>query len=203
MGKTLKRLKPLVSIKRINSASEELCTLNPELFSDHKVLLECAWEWVHEMSYIYKKGKTQSKSISTPEADDTPKQSKISSDACLRRIGELQERLGNIHDWIGFKEKHWERAQATRDYKECDCLTTNVSIENWKETASAWTLQSAEATQVPVVLCIGKKASGTTVSSDNLLSKKGQKGTSRHSPVYLFTPPFQVIVHHLSLSLLR
>lgn len=35
-----------------------------------------------------------------------------------------------------------------------------------------------------------KETSDTSVSIDNLSSKKGQKGTSRHSPVHLFTPPF-------------
>lgn len=93
------------------------------------MLLESARKRVHETSYSYKKGKSRSKQVNPSTECDvtTPKRKKISSDVRLHRIAEIQERLIDTKDQIGFKEKRRENAEISHNYKDCDKLTEQIS----------------------------------------------------------------------------
>ena len=54
---------------------------------------------------------------------------------CLSRIEEINEKVKDITDQIGFKEKPRETANNLHHYKECDELTEQISFlksEKWK-----------------------------------------------------------------------
>ena len=130
MGETLRRLKTTEYQKKKNQASEELCTNNPNLLSDCKLLLERAQDQVHRMGYAYKKGKSRSKRINPSaesDAETFPKRKKISSDIRVKQIAAIRERIADINDQLGFKQKCRESAQISHNYKECDKLTEQKS----------------------------------------------------------------------------
>jgi hypothetical protein len=114
--------------QRINDAAEELCFSNRNLLSDRKLLLETAREKVHNSGYLYKKGASRSKTLNPDDGRATPKRRKINQDYRLNRIAEVQDRIKDLGDQIGFKEKRRECASAIRNYKECDTLTEQMSL---------------------------------------------------------------------------
>ena len=113
--------------QRINDAAEELCLHNHNLLSDRKLLLETARARVHKSGYQYKKGTSRSKSLNPDDGNTTPKRRKISQDYRFTRMAEVQDRIKDLSDQIGFKEKRREGASAIRNYKECDTLTEQMS----------------------------------------------------------------------------
>ena len=114
--------------QRINDAAAELCLHDHNLLSDRKLLLERARERVHESGYSYKKGSSRSKTLNPSDGKATPKRRKISQDTRLSRIAEVRDRIKDLSDQIGFKEKRRECASAVRNYKECDTLTEQMSV---------------------------------------------------------------------------
>ena len=117
--------------KKIYLASEQLCTNDRNLLSDRKLLLQRAWDQVHRMGYAYKKAKSHSKIINpSPESDAEtfPKRKRASSDIRVKQIAAIQERIANIKNQLGFKQKHRESAQISHNYKECDKLTKQMSM---------------------------------------------------------------------------
>ncbi len=113
--------------KRINDASEELCLNKPNLLKDRKVLLEEARTKVHQSGYQYKKGKSRSRKLNTDDGSTTPKRRKTNALFRLNRIAELDDRIKDLNDQIGFKEKRRECASNMKNYKECDYLTEQMS----------------------------------------------------------------------------
>ena len=91
--------------QRINDVAAELCLHNHNLLSDRKLLLETAREEVHEAGYSYKKGSSHSKTLNPGDGRATPKRRKISQDYRLNRIAEVEDRVKDLTDQIGFKEK--------------------------------------------------------------------------------------------------
>ena len=114
--------------RRINDASKELCLSNPSLLENRKFLLEKAREKVDELGYAYKKGKSRSKRLNPYDGNTTPKRRKIGGEYRLNRITEVTERIKDVTDQLGYKEKRREAASNIRDYKECDRLTEQMSV---------------------------------------------------------------------------
>ena len=119
---------------RINQASEHICIKNPNLLTDRKLLLEMARKRVCESGYQYKKGKSRSRVLNPEGTSDTeglsdsiPKRRKLSQDARLTRITEIQDKAKDLNDQIGYKQKRREAANNVRNYKECDKLTEEMS----------------------------------------------------------------------------
>ena len=113
--------------ERINEASEELCLNNPDLLSDRKLLLETARQRVDESGYQSIKGKSRSKRLNPIDWSRSPKRKKISKEYRINRIDELKERINDLTDQIGFREKWQECASNMKNYKECDKLTEQLS----------------------------------------------------------------------------
>ena len=55
-----------------------------------------------------------------------PKRKKINEEYCTSRIAELQERIKDITDQLGYKEKRCESASMVHNYKECDQITEQM-----------------------------------------------------------------------------
>ncbi len=120
--------KPLTEYqRRMNEASEELCFNDSNLLADRKLLLEMARERVDSSGYQYKKGKSRSKRLNPTEAMPTPKRKKTSKEYRTNRISELEERIQDLSDQIGFKMKRRDCASDIKNYKECDKLTEQLS----------------------------------------------------------------------------
>lgn len=115
---------------RMNEVAQELCLTNPNLLSDRNLLLQKAQERVHDQGYVYKKGKSRSKRLNSPDQvsiDATPKRKKICQEFRLQRIAELKDVVKDLSDQITYKEKRRESASNVHNYKECDMLTEQMS----------------------------------------------------------------------------
>ena len=73
-----------------------------------------------EDGYQYKKGKLRSKRLNPTDQSGSPKRRKISKEYCINRIGELEERVKDLTEQIGCKEKRRECASNMKNYKDCD-----------------------------------------------------------------------------------
>ena len=111
----------------MNEASANLCLQSPNLLSDRTLLLKECRSVVDEEGYDYKKGKSRSRLLNTSVASEPPKRKKITEEYRLSRIAELQERIKDITDRLGYKEKRRESASMVRNYKECDQITEQMS----------------------------------------------------------------------------
>ena len=60
-------------------------------------------------------------------ATEHPKRKKVNEDYRVSRIAELQERIKDITDQLGYKEKRRENASLSHNYKECDQITEQMS----------------------------------------------------------------------------
>ena len=110
----------------INRCSMNLCLETPSLLSDRKTLLEKAKQAIDANGYVYKKGKSRSHKLN-PSPDSDAKRIKLNKEVRLSRIEEINEKVKDITDQIGFKEKHRESANNLHHYKECDKLTEQIS----------------------------------------------------------------------------
>ena len=113
--------------EQMNEASANLCLQSPNLLSDRTLLLKECRRVVDEEGYDYKKGKSRSRSLNTSVASEPPKRKNITEKYRLSRIAELQERIKDITDRLGYKEKRRESASIVRNYKECDQITEQMS----------------------------------------------------------------------------
>ena len=109
----------------INSAAEEICLKNPNLIHDRKTLIQESRNYVNDSGYCYKKRKSQSK-VFRSEYETSPKRIKIDKDLKLVRMSGLQEKIKDVSDQIGYKEKRRDAADKVRNYKECDQLTEQI-----------------------------------------------------------------------------
>ena len=95
------------------------------------MLLEMARKKVHESGYCYKKGQTRSKVLnpSSLEVDKPPqpKRQKIEALERQRRIEELKEQISDLNRRIQIKEQRLEQATASRNFKMCDEVATEIS----------------------------------------------------------------------------
>ena len=102
--------------------------------------VNCCWKERGESTgYCYKKGSSRSKTLNPSDGKATPKRRKISQDTRLRRIAEVRDRIKDLSDQIGFKEKCRECASAVRNYKECAfviILLTSVVVR--QEEINMW-----------------------------------------------------------------
>ena len=84
---------------------------------------------MHEEGYEYRKGTSRSKRLNfDSDQQTTPKRPKISEDVRLRRISELEEDIKDATDQINIKEKRRSLAAASHQYKDCDRLTSQISL---------------------------------------------------------------------------
>ena len=130
--------------KAINKASFELCFNNPSLLLESKgILLELAKKKVHEDGYCYRKDQTRSKVLNPSTLEDEPpppKRKKINAYECQRRIKELDDdELSGLNRHIRIKEQRLEQATASRNFKVCDELASEIS-----ELKSQWWELSTE-----------------------------------------------------------
>ena len=94
-------------------------------FSDRQLLLESSCKQVDESGYVYKKGKSRSRKLNP--TSPTKKRKKISQSFLVQRLTELQERIKELSDHIGYKQKHLDQANNIQNYKECDELSEQIS----------------------------------------------------------------------------
>ena len=110
--------------KEINNTTMNVCLENPSVLSDRKVLLDKARQVTYANGYVYKKGM----SCSHRSQDANVKHLKLNKEVRLSRIEEITDKLKDVTDQIGFKEKRQESANIHHQYKECDKLTEQIII---------------------------------------------------------------------------
>ena len=99
------------------------------IYRDRAKLLELSRERVHERGYQYRKGTSRSKRLQCgTKQQGKPKRPKISEDVRLRRISELEEDIKDATDQIKIKEKRRNLASTAHQYKDCDRLTSQISM---------------------------------------------------------------------------
>ena len=94
------------------------------LLSDRQLLLESSRKQVDESGFVYKKGKSRRKLNPT---SPTKKRKKISQSFRVQRLTELQERIKELSDHIGYKQKCLDQANNSQNYKQCDELSEQIS----------------------------------------------------------------------------
>lgn len=115
-GRNSKR--PLTQYKQqINEASIELCLHNSKLLCDRQSLLESCRKRVNGSGYVYKKGKSRSHKFNP--ASPAKKRKKISQDFRIQRLTELQERIKELPDQIGYKEKRVDQVIISNSVMSC------------------------------------------------------------------------------------
>ena len=87
-------------------------------------LLDAARDMVGQ-TYSFKKGKSRSKKYCTSQP--VFKRPKLSFDARVDRMKELEEEVKNIKDRISYKEKRCQMAENVKNYKTCDELTEEIT----------------------------------------------------------------------------
>ena len=98
---------------------------NPRMICKCGTLLELARKEEHDSGYVYKKGKSRSKTFGTCE--NTPKRQKFDCDYPQRRMKELEEDLVGINKRISLKESRCEAGAAVKNFKLCDQLSDEVA----------------------------------------------------------------------------
>lgn len=111
----------------INRCACELCIEDPNLLNDRKTLLELSRKKLNESGYIYKKGKSRSKLLSSDEKEVPPKRARVDKDVRLTRIAEIEEEIEDKDEQIKYKELRRDSAKNMHNYKECDTLTDQIS----------------------------------------------------------------------------
>ena len=119
--------------RAINNASFKMCLSNPSLLLENKgTLLEMARKKVHEEGYCYKKGQTRSKVLNPSSLEEgeppQPKRQKISTYERQRRIKELSEEISGLNRHIRIKEQRLEQANASRNFKVCDEVASEIAV---------------------------------------------------------------------------
>lgn len=113
----------------MNEVSTELSVQNPNLLNDRKVLLEASRKKLDEGGYVYKKGKSHSKQLSSDESRPCAnKRTKVNKDFRLPRIAQLQEEIKDKTEQIEYKELRRDGAKSIHNYKECDKVTEQMSL---------------------------------------------------------------------------
>ena len=113
----------------INNAAMELCLQNPNLLDDRKALLEASRKKLDDSGYVYKKGRSRSKLLSSGDGESpVKKRAKINKDIRVSRIAELQDQIKDKSEQLQFKELRRDASKNVHNYKECDKLTEQMSI---------------------------------------------------------------------------
>ena len=126
--------------KAINNASFDLCFNNPSLLLESKGTHPSrnGKEKIHEDGYCYKKSQTRSKVLNPSTLEDEPpqpKHKKINAYERQRRIKELNDELSGLNRHVRIKEQRLEQATASRNFKVCDELASEISElkSQWQE----------------------------------------------------------------------
>ncbi|XP_065914938.1 uncharacterized protein [Dysidea avara] len=129
-----------------------------------------------------KKGKSCSKILNSEDESPPPKRKKISKEYRLQRISELQDKIKDLEDRIGYKIKRREAASNNRLYKDCDELTEQISdlksqkrqlsIElvalNQKQKMSLWYDSNRKKTTSGICRDLSKTAQATRSKSSSV-----------------------------------
>lgn len=150
---------------KVNDAAKTLCLQNPNLLNDRAKLLELSREKVHTEGYQYRKGASRSKRYHYDMPQKAPKRSKTCEDVRLRRIGELREDIQDIDDQIKIKEKRRGIASSSHQYKDCDRLTSQISVLRQKLREHKTELSILEKKQKKSVWYKRKKSGSDTSTS--------------------------------------
>ena len=86
---------------------------------------------VHDSGYCYKKGQTRSKILDPTSCEvgeqPEPTRQKINAHERQRRINELMEEISELNRCIKIKEQRLEQVTASRNFKMCDEVATEIS----------------------------------------------------------------------------
>lgn len=156
--------------EKVNEAAKDLCLQNPELLSDRAKLLELSREKVHQEGYQYRKGTSRSKRLHYDSKQGTSKRPKISEDVRLRRISELEEDIKDATDQITIKEKRRNLASTSHQYKDCDRLTSQITMLRQKLREHRSELNQLQKKQCKSKWYKGKKRSSLEKSTPPPLS---------------------------------
>lgn len=148
--------------EKVNEAAKDLCLQNPELLSDRAKLLELSREKVHQEGYQYRKGTSRSKRLHYDSQQGTSKRPKITEDVRLRRISELEEDIKDATDQITIKEKRRNLASTSHQYKNCDRLTSQITMLRQKLREHRSELNQLQKKQRKSKWYKGKKRSSST-----------------------------------------
>lgn len=89
----------------INQSAMELCLQNPTLVDNRKALLEASRKKLDNSGYVYKKGKSRSKALTSGSGDSpVTKKTKVNEEYRLSRIAEVQDQIKDKSKQLKFKE---------------------------------------------------------------------------------------------------
>ena len=131
----------------INDAAAAIVIENPALLSSRSKLLELARGKVDNDGYVYKKGKSRSKKLSTTTEAPPKKRPKTVESFRLQRISQLQEDVKDINDRLQMKEKRRDQASNSRNYKLCDEIMEEMSTIKQKKREYETELQKLQRKQ--------------------------------------------------------
>ena len=116
---------------KVNEASQAICLRKPSMLRRRGELLVQAKQSVHDTGYVYRKGKSRSKSYGSAVDDATrPKRVKTSADERISRMKTIKEELSELHNRVSFKRKRLDAAKVTKNYKLCDQLSEEIADLN-------------------------------------------------------------------------
>ena len=116
---------------KVNEASQAICLRKPSMLRRRGELLVQAKQRVHDTGYVYRKGKSRSKSYGSVVDDATrPKRVKTSADERISRMKTIKEELSDLQNRVSFKRKRLDAAEVTKNYKLCDQLSEEIADLN-------------------------------------------------------------------------
>lgn len=124
-GKSGKRLTKYQ--QQLNEVAGDLCVDNTLLLYDKEKLLELSREQVHKSGYVYVKGKSRSKVLTTATTTEKHQtREKVDKQERGYRIESIVEQVSDIQKHIELKEKIVVQAQSIQNYKLCDQMTDEI-----------------------------------------------------------------------------
>ena len=112
----------------MNAAAAELCLSDVSLLNRRGELLEKARKKVADEGYVFKKGRSRSKSYGHPVTETTPKRPKYDREMREERLKAIDEEGRDISRMLLFKEKRLAQAESGKNYRLCEQVTDEVMV---------------------------------------------------------------------------
>ena len=116
---------------KVNEASQAICLHKASMLRRRGELLVQAKQSVHDAGYVYRKGKSRSKSYGSAVDDATrPKRVKTSADEHISRMKTIKEELSDLQNRVSYERNGLDAAEVTKNYKLCDQLSEEIADLN-------------------------------------------------------------------------
>ena len=175
---------------KVNEASQAICLRKPCMLRRRGELLVQVKQSVHDTGYVYRKGKSRSKSYGSAVDDATrPKRVKTSADERISRMKTIKEELSDLQNRVSFKRKRLDAAEVTKNYKLCDQLSEEIADLNKSKRLLEVELDMLQKKEKKSKRYYQRKRESDSDSSSSQMSSSSTASRSTWEGSSPFSPP--------------